>query len=229
MKLIPYASVVGSLMYAQVCTRPDIAYVSGMLGRYQSNPGLDHWKAAKKVLRYLQGTKEYKLTYQRSINLEVVGYCDSDFAKCKDDRKSTSGYIFLLSGGPISWKSHKQRLTTTSTMMAEYVTVYNVTCHGMLLRNLIKGFKVVNFVSRPLRIYCDNSAAVSFSNNNSSSGAGLFLDTKYLFVRESVEENENCIIHISTNDMPADPLTKGLPPSIFQRHVTNMGFIKDPV
>ncbi|CAH9090786.1 unnamed protein product [Cuscuta epithymum] len=229
MKLIPYASVVGSLMYAQVCTRPDIAYVSGMLGRYQSNPGLDHWKAAKKVLRYLQGTKEYKLTYQRSNNLEVVGYSDSDFAKCKDDRKSTSGYIFLLSGGPISWKSHKQRLTTTSTMMVEYVAVYNATCHGMLLRNLIKGFKVVNSVSRPLRIYCDNSAAVSFSKNNSSSGAGLFLDTKYLFVRERVEENEICIEHISTNNMLADPLTKGLSPSIFQRHVTNMGLMKDLV
>ena len=172
MRLIPYASVVGSLMYAQVCTRPDIAYIAGMLGRYQSNPGLDHWKAAKKVLRYLQGTKDYKLTYRRTDNLEVVGYSDSDFAKCKDDKKSTSGYIFMLAGGPISWRSHKQQLTTTSTMMAEYVAVYNATCHGMLLRNLITGLKVVNSISRPLKIYCDNSAAVSFSNSNSSSGAG---------------------------------------------------------
>ncbi|KAD6795308.1 hypothetical protein E3N88_06204 [Mikania micrantha] len=127
MRLIPYASVVGSLMYAQVCTRPDIAYITGMLGRYQSNPGLDHWKAAKMVLRYLQGTKEYKLTYRRSDDLEVIGYTDSDFVKCKDDKKSTSGYIFMLSGGPISWKSHKQQLTTTSTMMAEYVVCYNAT------------------------------------------------------------------------------------------------------
>ncbi|KAJ0492634.1 putative RNA-directed DNA polymerase [Helianthus annuus] len=78
------------------------------LGRYQTNPGLDHWKAAKKVLRYLQGTKDYKLAYRRSEHLEVVGYSDSDFAKCKDVKKSTSGYIFMLVGGPISWKSHKQ-------------------------------------------------------------------------------------------------------------------------
>ncbi|KAD6796559.1 hypothetical protein E3N88_07455 [Mikania micrantha] len=120
-RMIPYASVVGSLMYAQVCTRPDIAYIAGMLGRYQTNPGLDHWKAAKKVIRYLQGTKDFKLTYRRSDNLEVVGYSDSDFAKCKDDKKSTSGYIFMLAGGPISWKSHKQQLKTTLTMMAEYV------------------------------------------------------------------------------------------------------------
>ena len=67
MAMIPYASIVGSIMYAQVCTRPDIAYIAGMLGWYQSNPGLDHWKAAKKVLRYLQGTKDYKLTYRLSL------------------------------------------------------------------------------------------------------------------------------------------------------------------
>ena len=104
---IPYASVVGSLMYAQVCTRPDIAYAVGMLGRYQSNPGLEHWKAAKKVLRYLQGTKNYMLTYRRTDNFEVVGYSDSDFAGCVDSQKSTSGYIFVLAIGAISWRNAK--------------------------------------------------------------------------------------------------------------------------
>ena len=78
-------------MYAQVCTRLNIAYIAGMLGRYQSNPGLDHWKAAKKVLRYLQGTKDYKLTYMRSDSLEVVGYSDSDFAKAKMTRNQLLG------------------------------------------------------------------------------------------------------------------------------------------
>nr|XP_043611883.1 protein ENHANCED DISEASE RESISTANCE 2-like [Erigeron canadensis] len=173
MRVIPYASVVGSIMYAQVCTRPDIAYIAGMLGRYLSNPGLAHWKAAKKVLRYMQGTKDYKLTFRRSDDLEVVGYSDSDFAKSKEDKKSTSGYIFMLAGGPISWWSHKQKLTATSTMMAEYIAVYNATCHGMLLRNLVSGLKIVNSISRPLKLYCDNLAAVTFSNSNSSTGAGL--------------------------------------------------------
>ncbi|KAL0300300.1 UNVERIFIED_CONTAM: Retrovirus-related Pol polyprotein from transposon TNT 1-94 [Sesamum angustifolium] len=95
MKNIPYASVVGSLMYVQVCTRPDIAFAVGMLGRYQSNPGIEHWKAAKKVMRYLQGTKDLQLIYKHTENLEVVGYSDSDFAGCLDTRKSTSGYIFF--------------------------------------------------------------------------------------------------------------------------------------
>jgi len=96
MENIPYASVVGSLMYAQTCTRPDISFAVGMLGRYQSNPGLEHWKATKEVLRYLQGTKNHMLTYRKSSHLEVIGYTDSDFAGCVDTRKSTFGYVYLL-------------------------------------------------------------------------------------------------------------------------------------
>jgi hypothetical protein len=84
MERIPYASAVGSLMYAQTCTRLDISFAVGMLDRYQSNPGMDHWKATKKVMRYLQGTKDYMLTFKRSNHLKVVGYSDLDFAGCVD-------------------------------------------------------------------------------------------------------------------------------------------------
>jgi hypothetical protein len=131
MKNIPYASAVGSLMYAQVCTRPDIAFVLEMLGRYQSNPSLDHWRAAKKVMRYLQGTKDYMLMYKRTDNLDVIGYSDSDFASCIDSRKLTSGYIFLMAGGAVSWRSAKQTLTATSTMEAEFVSCFEATSHGV--------------------------------------------------------------------------------------------------
>ena len=102
MQKISYSSVVGSLMYAQVCTRPDIAYIVGMLGRYLSNPGLDHWKAAKRVMRYLQRTKDFMLTYRKSDQLEIIGYSDSDFSRCQDSRRSTSGYIYMLARGAIS-------------------------------------------------------------------------------------------------------------------------------
>jgi hypothetical protein len=84
MERIPYASAVGSLMYAQTCTRLDISFAVGMLDRYQSNPRMDHWKATKKVMRYLQGTKDYMLTFKRSNHLKVVGYSDLDFAGCVD-------------------------------------------------------------------------------------------------------------------------------------------------
>ena len=86
MESIPYSSIVGSLMYVQTCTRPNISFVIRMLGRYQSNPRIDHWKDVNKVLRYLQGTKYYMLMYKRSNHLEVIGYLDSDFAGYIDSR-----------------------------------------------------------------------------------------------------------------------------------------------
>ena len=102
MKNIPYASTVGSLIYAQVCTRPDIAYAIGVLERYQSNPGMDHWRAAKKFMRYLQGTKDYMLMYRQTSNLNLVGYFDADFVGFVDSCKSTFGYIFIMAGGAVS-------------------------------------------------------------------------------------------------------------------------------
>jgi hypothetical protein len=98
MRKFPYASAVGSLMYAQVCTRPDLAFIVGVLGRYLSNPGIQHWTAVKRVMRYLKRTKDFMLTYRKSDNLEIIGYSDSDFAGCPDSQRSTSGYIFLLAG-----------------------------------------------------------------------------------------------------------------------------------
>ncbi|RVW72857.1 Retrovirus-related Pol polyprotein from transposon TNT 1-94 [Vitis vinifera] len=223
MKNIPYASAVGSLMYAQVCTRPDIAFAVGMLGRYQSNPGIDHWKAAKKVMRYLQGTKDYKLMYRRTSNLEVVGYSDSDFAGCVDSRKSTSGYIFILAGGAISWRSVKQTMTATSTMEAEFISCFEATSHGVWLKSFISGLRVMDSISRPLSIYCDNSAAVFMAKNNKSGSRSKHIDIKYLAIRERVKEKKVVIEHISTELMIADPLTKGMPPLKFKDHVVNMG------
>ncbi|KAM6566369.1 hypothetical protein CsatA_025497 [Cannabis sativa] len=128
MKVVPYASFVGSLMYAQVCTHPDIAFVVGMLGRYLSDPGLSHWKVAKKVMRYLQGTKDHMLTYRRAGTLDIVGFSDVDYARCMDVNKSTSGYIFMMAGGAVSWKSVKQTLTASSTMEAKDMACYEATC-----------------------------------------------------------------------------------------------------
>ena len=130
-------------MYAQVCTRPDLAFITRMLGRYQSNPGQDHWKAIKKVLHYLQGTKDFMLTYRKSDVLEVVGYSDADFAGCVDFKKSTSGYVFTLAGGAISWKSSKQSVTASSTMHAEFVACYESTGQSVWLKNFIPGGKAL--------------------------------------------------------------------------------------
>ncbi|RVW60687.1 Retrovirus-related Pol polyprotein from transposon TNT 1-94 [Vitis vinifera] len=206
-----------------VCTRPDIAFAVGMLGRYQSNPGINHWKAAKKVMRYLQGTKDYKLMYRRTSNLEVVGYSDLDFAGCVDSRKLTSGYIFILAGGAISWRSVKQTMTATSTMEAEFISCFEATSHGVWLKSFIFGLRVIDSISRPLSIYCDNSAAVFMAKNNKSGSRSKHIDIKYLTIRERVKEKKVVIEHISTELMIADPLTKGMPPLKFKDHVMNMG------
>ncbi|KAL0553776.1 hypothetical protein IC582_007680 [Cucumis melo] len=223
METIPYASIVGSLLYAQTCTRPDISFVVGMLGRYQSNPRMDHWKAAKKVLRYLQGTKDYMLTYKRSDHLEVIGYSDSDFAGCVDIRKSTFGYLFLLAEGAISWKSAKQSIIAASTMEVEFVACLEATVHGLWLRNFISGLGIVDSIAKLLRIYCDNSAAVFFSKNDKYSKGAKHMELKYFFVKEEVQTQRVSIEHISTKLMIANPLTKGLPPKTFNDHVERMG------
>ena len=102
MQKIPYTSAMGSLMYAQVYTRSDIAFIVGMLGRYMNNPGVDHWKAAKRVMWYLKRTKYFMLAYRRSDSLEIFRYSNFDFAGSQDSKRSTLGYVFMIAGGVIS-------------------------------------------------------------------------------------------------------------------------------
>ena len=225
MQNIPYASAVGSMMYAQVCTRPDIAYILGVLGRYLSNPGMDHWIAAKRVMRYLQRTKDFMLTYRKSDQLEIIGYSDSDFAGCQDSRKSTSGYVFLLAGGAISWRSAKQSIVASSTMAAEYIAMYEASNQAVWLKNFVTGLRILDRVERPLKIYCDNKSAVLFSNNNRSLTKSKHIDIKYLIVKERIQNGELSTEHIGTNSMVADPLTKGVLPKTFIEHTTHMGIL----
>jgi len=200
-----------------------------MLGRYQSNPGLEHWKLAKKTLRYLQGTKSLMLTYKKSDNLEVIGYSDSDFAGCVDTKKSTSGYIFTLAEGAISWKSSKQSVTASSTMEAEYVACHEATGQALWLKNFIPGLRVVDSISKPLTIYCDNQPATLYANNNISLRSGKSIEIKYNVVKDRIQDQTISVKYISTKLMLADPLTKGLPPSVFQNHVTGMGLVEKPL
>jgi len=157
-----------------------------MLSRYQSNLGLDHWKAIKKVLRYLQGTQNHMLTYRKFDHLEVIGYTNSDFVGCVDTRKSTFGYVYLLAVGAISWKSTKQSVIAVSTMEAEFVACFEATVHANWLRNFILGLGVVNNISNSLKNYCDNSATVFFSKNDKYSKGPKHMELKYFAVKEEV-------------------------------------------
>ena len=107
MSSIPYPLVVGSIMYAMLCTRPDVAYALGIVSRFQANPREDHWKAVKNIFKYLRKTKDIFLIYGGS-DLKLESYSDSSFQSDPDDSKSTLGYVFILNGGAVSWKSFKQ-------------------------------------------------------------------------------------------------------------------------
>ncbi|OMO97059.1 Integrase, catalytic core [Corchorus capsularis] len=157
--------------------------------------------------------------------MDVIGYSDSDYAGCVYSRKSTFGYLFLLAGEGVSWKSGKQSVIATSTMEAEFVACFEATIHGLWLRNFISGFGVVDSIARPMGIFCDNFAAVFFSKNDKYSKGAKHMDLKYLSVKKEVQKRTVSIEHIGTDLMVADPLTKGLPPKTFVGHVERMGLI----
>ena len=125
MSHVPYASVVGSLMYAMVCTRPDIAHVVGVLRRYMSKSRKEQWTTIKRVFRYLRGTTDHAICYQGRAGpdrvLVVCGFVDANWARDLDQRRSTSGYLFSLFGGAINWMSKKQVVVAPSTIEVEYM------------------------------------------------------------------------------------------------------------
>ena len=223
----PYAELIGSLMYAQVCTRPDLSYAVGILSRFQSNPGIEHWTAGKKILRYLQGTKNHFLVYRRVKQLEVVGFTDADFASSyPHSNKSTTGYVFTLAGGAIAWKTVKQTLIATSTMQAEYIAIYEGACEGLWLKNfLVQTNAVDSILSIPMKIYCDNSAAVFFSKNNKRSTNSKHINLKYYSVRENVKHKELDVLKIGTVEQLADPFTKPMTVAAFEKHAADIGIL----
>ena len=145
------------------------------------------------------------LTYKKTENLEVVGYSDADFAGCVDTKKSTSGYVFMLANGAISWKSSKQSLTAASMMQAEFMACYEAVGKVVWLKGFIPRLRVVDSISKPLSLYCDNKAAVFYANNNKSSGAAKHIDIKYFVVKDRIQDHTIELEHISTKEMLADP------------------------
>ena len=136
MKTIPYASAVGSFMYVMLRTRPDICYSVGILSRYQSNLGREHWTGVKHILKYLRVMRDYMIVYHGD-ELDLIGYIDSDFQLDADLRKSTSGYVFTLGGAAVSWRSIKQSCIVDSTMEAEYVAASEVAKEAVWLRKFL--------------------------------------------------------------------------------------------
>ena len=152
MRRIPYASAVGSLMYAMFCTRPDICYAVRIVNLYQSHPGMGHWIAVKHILKYLRRTRDYMLVYSGG-DLNLIGYIDSDFQSNKDSRKSTSRSIFTLDGGAVVWRSIKQSSFADSTMEAEYIASCEAAKESVWLKKFYTDLEVVPNMEKPLVLY----------------------------------------------------------------------------
>ena len=123
---VPYRELVGALMYLSVCTRPDITHAASYLSQFNNCYDSDHWTAAKRVLRYLKGTRDVGLIYGKTSD-PLTGFVDADWANCEIDRKSYTGFVFILAGCPISWESRKQRTVALSSMEAEYMAISDAT------------------------------------------------------------------------------------------------------
>eukprot|EP00253_Pinus_taeda_P033157 PITA_33157 len=154
-----YKSIVGSLMYL-TATRPDIMFVVSLISRFMERPKEAHWQVAKRILRYVKGTKMLGILYTVSECSDLVGYTDSDWARSIDDRKSTYGYVFHMGSGAITWASKKQSIVALSTAEAEYVTATAAACQAVWMRRMLRSLGREQ--AKATVIFCDNSSALHY-------------------------------------------------------------------
>ncbi|KAJ9558488.1 hypothetical protein OSB04_013102 [Centaurea solstitialis] len=224
MKSVPYASAIGSIMYAMLCTRPDVAYSVSVTSRYQQNPGEPHWVAVKNILKYLRRTKEMFLVFGGTEDeISVAGYSDASFQTDRDDFRSQSGYVFTLNEGAISWKSSKQDTIADSTTEAEYIAACDAAKEAVWLRNFLSDLRVVASISRPIDIFCDNSGAVAQAKEPREHHKSRHVLRKYHLIREIIGRGDVRICKIPTEDNVADPLTKPLARAKHEAHANSIG------
>jgi hypothetical protein len=203
-----YQSVVGSLMYAMLGTRPDISFAVTKLSQFNSNPTPEHLKAAKHVLRYLASSRNFKLRFGSIDDNEIIGYSDSDYAGDASDRRSTTGYTFFFAGGAIGWASKKQTTVALSSTEAEYMAVSEASRHATWLRTFIRelGFAP----DAPTTIYVDNAGSVALAQNPVYHKRTKHIDIRHHYIRECIESNIVQLVQIPTAENIADVLTKNL-------------------
>lgn len=216
----PYTELVGGLLYIAGCTRPDIAHAVGALSRYMSRPTEHHWSLAKGVLRYLSSTIDQGIVYTKGAG-SLVGYCDADYAGDVDTRRSTTGYVFTLLGGAISWSSKLQPTVALSTAEAEYMAAASAVKEALWLRKLIIDLEYGN--SHPVLIRCDNQAALKLLVNPIVSARSKHIDVLHHFARERVARREVRFEYCSTDRMIADSFTKAVPEHKFVLCCQGMG------
>ena len=205
-KNIPYQNATATLLYISR-TRPDISTAASILSKFNHCYTNEHWKAVKRVMRYLKGTRNHKLRIKPS-SLELTGYADADWAADKDNRRSRSGYCFYLGDSLISWRSCLQQTISTSTMEAEYKALAFAIQEMKFLRMTLEslGFKQ----ETPTVIYDDNQACIKCATNAVYHGRAKHIEIDYHVTREAVKRKLCKVIYCNSDDMKADIFTKVL-------------------
>jgi hypothetical protein len=206
MTRVPYASAVGCLMYAMVCTRPDLAHAVSIISRYMANPGREHWNAVKWIFRYLKGTAEHGILFSRQPGTNsVIGYVDANYAGDVDDRRSTTGYLFTLLGGPICWKSTLQSIVAMSTIEVEYMAVAEAAKEALWLKGLVK---VLGLNQSGVQMHCDSQSAIYLAKNQVYHARTKHIDVRFHKIRELIVTGDIVLEKVHTIENAADMLTK---------------------
>lgn len=203
-----YRKAIGKLLYLTTATRPDIAATVGILCRKVSMSSKKDWNAVKRIIRYLKGTSHYKLKLPASDEITLTGYVDADWAGDTSDRKSTSGYLFFLSGGAISWTSRKQLSVTLLSTEAEYVAAAQASQEVIWLRQLLTDLGQPQL--GPTEIYEDNQGCLVLAHMEGVNSRTKHIDVKFHFLRDLQEQGLLELLYCPTEDMTADILTKPL-------------------
>ncbi|HEV7736915.1 MAG TPA: reverse transcriptase domain-containing protein [Chlamydiales bacterium] len=204
----PYAEAIGSLMYAAIATRPDIAFAVQYLSKFTHHYDETHWAAVKRVFRYLKGTKDQGVIFIREDKpLRLQVYADADFANSKDV-KSISGYVCLLGGTPVAWSSKKQGLVVLSTTEAEYIALTHAAKELIWIRRLLRELNIS--ILKPLNLYCDNLSVISLAQDNTYNPRTKHINIAYHFTRQVLRDETATLTHVPSKQNPTDIFTKSL-------------------
>jgi hypothetical protein len=217
-----YAAIVGSIMYIANSTRPDLCYSASMLARFMANPSDAHLDQALRLLRYLFGSKHYRLALgsEKHENEPLVVWGDSDWANCPETRRSVSGLVVQVHGSAVHWRSCKQPSVAKSTMIAEYYAASSAADECVYFANLLTE---LGYDLGPITLMCDNASALRIVRNPVVNDRSKYAELHAHYVRERVERGEIQVIGASTVDMVADCMTKALTP---QKHVLACGQLR---
>ncbi|KAJ8747665.1 hypothetical protein K2173_012529 [Erythroxylum novogranatense] len=207
-----YKQIIGSLMYL-IVTRPDIMHVVSLISRYMENPTEEHLQAAKRVLRYIRGTTDFGVFYSKGGGDELIAYTDSDYAGDLNDRKSTSGYVFLFGSGAVAWSSKKQPVVSLSTIEAEFSAAASCACQAVWLKRVLQSHGPSQLDAST--IYCDNSYSIKLSKNPVLHGRSKHINVRFHFLRELANNGTIKMVYCATKDQLADIMTKPLRHEIF--------------